>query len=62
LDLWVRGQQEGIIKPLSPYLLYAYTINPLSFLMVMQQRGVFQFGEAHIEEAFQAAWDSIKMR
>jgi len=61
LDLWVRGQQEGIIKPLSPYLLYAYTINPLSFLMVMQQRGVFQLSEIHIEEAFQAAWDSIKI-
>ena len=61
LDLWERGQREGTIKPLSPYLLYAYTINPLSFLIVMQQRGVFQLSETHIEEAFQAAWDSIKV-
>ena len=61
LDLWERGKKEGIIKPLSPYLLYAYTINPLSFLMVMQQRGVFQLNQDHLEDAYQAAWNSIKI-
>ena len=60
LDLWERGRQEGIIKPLSDYLLYAYTINPLSFLMVMQNRGAFKIDKNTIEEAYQAAWDSIK--
>lgn len=60
LDLWERGKTEGIIKPLSPYLLYAYTINPLSFLMVMQQRGVFQLNQDHLEDAYRAAWNSIK--
>jgi|TARA_R110000744_G_scaffold6315_6_gene22248 AcrR family transcriptional regulator len=60
LDLWERGKKEGIIKPLSPYLLYAYSINPLSFLMVMQQRGVFQLNLDHLEDAYQAAWNSIK--
>ena len=60
LDLWERGKKEGIIKPFSPYLLYAYSINPLSFLMVMQQRGVFQLNQDHLEDAFQAAWNSIK--
>ncbi|MCM4166341.1 HTH-type transcriptional regulator BetI [Arenibacter antarcticus] len=61
LDLWERGQNEGIIKPLSPYLLYAYTVNPLSFLMLMQQRGAFQLNNRHLEEAYQAAWDSISI-
>lgn len=60
LDLWQRGKDEGIIKDLSPFLLYAYTISPLSFLMTMQQRGIFQLNEDHIEEAFLAAWNSIK--
>ncbi|MCK0189198.1 TetR/AcrR family transcriptional regulator [Arenibacter sp. F20364] len=60
LDLWEKGKKEGIIKPLSPYLLYAYTINPLSFLMIMQQRGVFQLNQYHLEDAYQAAWSSIK--
>ena len=60
LDLWERGIKEGIIKPLSPYLLYAYTINPLSFLMVMQQRGVFQLNQDYLEDAYRAAWNSIK--
>ncbi|WP_445956974.1 TetR/AcrR family transcriptional regulator [Yeosuana sp.] len=61
LDLWERGKREGLIKPLSPYLLYAYTISPLSFLMVMQQRGAFQLNKNHIEDAYQAAWNSIKI-
>ena len=45
---------------MSDYLLYAYAINPLSFLMVMQQRDAFILDETHLEEAFQAAWNSIK--
>ncbi|UZO80367.1 TetR/AcrR family transcriptional regulator [Aquimarina sp. ERC-38] len=61
LDLWKRGKEEGVIKPLSDYLLYAYTINPLSFLIVMQQQGAFTIEEKHIEEAYHAAWNSIKL-
>ena len=61
LQLWHRGKEEGIIKPISDYLLYAYAINPLSFLMMAQQRGAFQLSDSHIEEAYIAAWDSIKV-
>ena len=59
LDLMERGKKEGIIKPISDYLLYAYAINPLSFLMMSQQRGAFQLNKKHIAEAYQSAWDSI---
>lgn len=60
LDLWEKGRKDGIIKPLSDYILYAYSINPLSFLMIMQKRGVFQLDKNHIEDAYQSAWSSIK--
>jgi AcrR family transcriptional regulator len=61
LDLWERGQQKGVIKLISPYLLYAYTIYPLAFLSNMKQKKSFVLTEKNIEEAFQAAWDSIKL-
>ncbi len=61
LDLWARGKKEGIIKPMSDYLLYAYSINPLSFLMISQKRGAFKLNKTHIEEAYQSAWNSIKV-
>lgn len=61
LDLWARGKKEGIIKPLSDYLLYAYSINPLSFLLMAQQRGALQLDAIHMEEAYLAAWNSIKV-
>lgn len=60
LDLWERGKKEGIIKPISDYLLYAYAINPLSFLMIAQKRGTIKLNSDQIEEAYQAAWSSIR--
>ncbi len=61
LYLWERGQKEGVIKPYSAYLLYAYSIYPMAFLITMQQKGIFQLNPAHLEDAHQAAWNSIKM-
>lgn len=61
LDLWERGKNEGIIKPISDHILYAYSINPLSFLMIAQKQGEFKLTKKHIEEAFITAWDSIKI-
>ncbi|MBX9808568.1 MAG: TetR/AcrR family transcriptional regulator [Flavobacteriaceae bacterium] len=61
LDLWARGKKEGIIKPISDYLLYAYSINPLSFLMMSQKRGAINLDKTHLEEAYQSAWNSIKI-
>lgn len=61
LDLWALGKAEGIIKPISDYILYAYAINPLSFLMISQKRGAFNLDKTHLEEAYQAAWNSIKL-
>ncbi|MBU2929303.1 TetR/AcrR family transcriptional regulator [Winogradskyella psychrotolerans] len=62
LDLWQRGKEEGVIKPLSDYILYAYAINPLSFLMITQKRGAFQLDASHLAEAYDAAWDSISIK
>ncbi|CAM1333161.1 TetR/AcrR family transcriptional regulator [Tenacibaculum aestuariivivum] len=61
LDLWSRGKKEEVIKPVSDYILYAYAINPLSFLMISQKRGAFTLDKTHIEEAYQSAWNSIKV-
>jgi len=61
LDLWSRGKAEGVIKKMSDYLLYAFTINPLSFLIINQKRGGFLMDQALLEEAYQSAWNSIKV-
>tara|TARA_B110000014_G_C20110876_1_gene585149 strand:+ start:1567 stop:2145 length:579 start_codon:yes stop_codon:yes gene_type:complete len=61
LDLWIRGKEEGVIKSYSDYMLYAFSINPLSFLMIAQKQYNFELGEKEIDEAFQAAWNSIKI-
>lgn len=61
LDLWERGQKEGIIKNISPFLLYAFTIYPLAFLMTMQKRNDFELTNDKMTEAYDAAWNSIKI-
>lgn len=61
LNLWERGKKEGIIKPLSDYILYAFTVYPLSFLLGMQDREIYILSEESKAETFKAAWDAIKM-
>ncbi|MGY5353794.1 TetR/AcrR family transcriptional regulator [Wenyingzhuangia sp. IMCC45467] len=60
LDLWERGKQEGIIKNCCSYVLYAYTIYPLAFLMNAKQNKDITVNEKYIQDAFTLAWDSIK--
>lgn len=60
-DLWSKGIKEGIIKDISPYLLYAFTIYPMAFLMNMDNRALYLLGENELNEAFQTAWDSIRV-
>ena len=59
-DLMIRGQKEGVIKSISPYLFYAHTIYPISFLLNMQKRGLFQLSDNCLKDSCQSAWDSIK--
>lgn len=61
LDLWEKGKEEGIIKPLSIFVLYAYAIYPLSFLMAMQDRNLYTLDKKILDETFRAAWDAIKL-
>jgi len=60
-DLWSKGIKEGIIKDISPYLLYAFTIYPMAFLMNMDNRALCLLGKNELNEAFQTAWDSIRV-
>lgn len=60
-DLWTQGIEQGVIKNLSPYLLYAFTIYPMAFLMNMNCKGLCHLDEKLQQKAFQAAWDSIKV-
>ncbi|UTW68308.1 TetR/AcrR family transcriptional regulator [bacterium SCSIO 12643] len=60
LELWKRGQDEGIIKEIPDSILYAYMIYPLTFLM--QSKAVFgELKESMLNEAFKAAWDSLRV-
>ncbi|WP_299779655.1 TetR/AcrR family transcriptional regulator [uncultured Formosa sp.] len=60
LDLWDRGIAQDIIKPLSHHLLYAFSIYPLAFLLNAHKRGDFKITNTHLNDAYQAAWASIK--
>ncbi len=59
VDLYKRGQKEGVLKDYSLYLLYAFTINSLSFLIAKQQDEDLELDKKMIENAYKMAWDSI---
>ncbi|WP_159023380.1 TetR/AcrR family transcriptional regulator [Formosa sp. L2A11] len=60
LDLWDQGIAQDIIKPMSHHILYAFSIYPLAFLLNAQKRGDFKITKKHLNEAYLAAWSSIK--
>lgn len=60
-DLWLKGKKDGILKDMSPYLMYAFSIYPMAFLMNMKNRGLCTLDEKTLQESFQAAWNSIKV-
>lgn len=60
LDLWQRGQQQGVIRQASPYLLYAYAVYPLSFFIAVEERGEHELTKEMRQETFEMAWKAIK--
>lgn len=61
VNLWNEGQKEGLIKDISHYILYAMTIYPMAFLMNKNVKTHCALNELTLNDAFNAAWDSIKI-
>ncbi len=59
LDLWERGQEEEIIRDVSPYLLYAYAVYPLSFFVAVKKRDEFHLTQEMQQHSFEMAWSAI---
>jgi TetR/AcrR family transcriptional regulator, repressor of fatR-cypB operon len=59
-DLWERGQQEGIIKPLSRPMLYAFTLFPMTYMTRIYIKSGKEFTNEAMDAAFAASWDAIK--
>ncbi len=62
MELCKRGQKEGILKDCSLYLLYAFAINPLSFLIAKQQYDGIELNKNELQKAYEMAWDSVAIR
>lgn len=56
-----RGVEQKIIKDVHPELLKVFAVKPMMTLANQRQCGGFTFAEEHIEEAFQMAWDAIRL-
>ena len=61
VDLWERGKTEGVLKQITPYLMYAFAIYPLNFLTNNQYKNSCDLTDERINTAFNVAWDSIKL-
>jgi AcrR family transcriptional regulator len=60
LNLCERGRHEGILRDVSPYLLYAYTIYPISFFAAVKNRDEFDLSKDMYQHTFDMAWNAIK--
>ena len=59
-DLWERGQQEGIIKPLCIPMLYAFSLFPMIYVARVYIKAGKELSPEAINAAFEASWDAIK--
>lgn len=59
--LWTRGIDEKVLKNISLYTMYAFTIYPLAFLIQCHDKKQCEFNSEKINNAYNAAWDSIKI-
>lgn len=60
-ELWEQGIEEKVLKKMSLYAMYAFTIYPLAFLLQCHQKRQCEFNSEKINEAYKSAWDSIKI-
>lgn len=59
LDLCERGQSQGIIRPDSLHLIYAFSINPLSYLISAQRSRNLKLTQKRIDEVYDMVWNAI---
>lgn len=62
LKLWERGRKKDIIRDVSPYMLYAFAIYPISFFAAVKDRGEYQWSEENHQPSFKMAWRAIKAK
>ncbi|NGP87248.1 TetR/AcrR family transcriptional regulator [Fodinibius halophilus] len=62
LNLWERGQGKGVIRDVSPYLLYAYMVYPLSFFVAVKKRDEFHLTSEMQQHSFEMAWSAITIK
>ncbi len=62
VDLCIKGQKEGILKDYSLCLLYAFAINPLSYLISEHQDNAINLDKNVLKKAYEMAWDSISIK
>lgn len=59
-DLWERGQEEGIIKPFSRPMLFAFSLFPIVYITQSYSKSGKELGTEAIDLAFGASWDAIR--
>lgn len=59
-DLWERGQQEGIIKPMCRNMLYAFSLFPIIYFAKAYSKSGKELTDEAIQAAFNASWDAIR--
>jgi AcrR family transcriptional regulator len=60
-QLWDKGIEQNIIKDVSPYLLYGFSVYPIAFLVNIEKSNKHKFKKECLNSAFQSVWDAIKI-
>ena len=59
-DLWERGQQEGIVKPICRQMIFAFSLFPIIYITQSYAKTGKELNTEAIDAAFGASWDAIR--
>ncbi len=59
-NLCLRGQREKVLKQVPLQLLYAFAINPLSYLISEHQDKNIKLNKELLDHCYRIAWDSVR--
>ena len=60
IDTLNRGIQEGIFKDISTVMFYAFTFQPISYLVKLHRNGKININNDEKEKAFEIAWEAVR--
>lgn len=61
IEVCKRGQQEGVIRECDLHIIYAFSVNPMSFITYAESQSVFELNKDSLDTIYKMVWAAISI-